>query len=656
MAQIITSRWWGGGVWAYKYKWSVDYYEDLPTSWMKIWDTYNVVNAFTKDGKEYPAWTNVAWTWTEWDALWWSIDLSEYQKKLVEWNGIDINQTTNEISVDTTVIATKQDLTTKQDTISDLATIRQWAAKWATAIQPNDNVSELANDAWYIDKDVNNLTNYTKTEDLPDFTKYQLKSNMVTSLNSADDTHYPTAKAVKDAISSAWGWDVSWPNSSTDWHLAVFDWNTGKIIKDWWAAPTPTTVVDNLNSTSTTSALSANQGRVLNNSISTINWKIPSAASTTNQLADKDYVNDSINSVTAYYITKNAQGAQFATYSELANATTFYSGGVVRVPTRNDYTIVLDDENHDHATTRYIYNDGWEYQYTVNETALTQAQLNALNSWITSAKVSQYDGYASGKQDALVSGTNIKTINNESILWTGDITISAPTYTAGNWIDITNDEISVDSTVALSSDVNTKTFYLSSTSDLTNAQAAYDWYVAGKNPIVVYWTEKPIYIVYDTSDWLRFRSSDDKKSWTKTSTMVNYWRMLSLVVSNWTVASISTWDYTGNAINVLSTGINYSTPYTPQYAWSPATKKYVDDKKSEISVTLTTAGWSSNTQSVTATGVTASNTVIVSPNPSSMSAYTNAKVFCSAQGSNSLTFSCTDTPTGDIVVNVVILN
>jgi hypothetical protein len=51
----------------------------------------------------------------------------------------------------------------------------------------------------------------------------------------------------------------------------------------------------------------------------------------------------------------------------------------------------LDDENHDHATTRYIYNTNWEYQYTVNETALTTAQVNALNSWITSAKVTCYD-------------------------------------------------------------------------------------------------------------------------------------------------------------------------------------------------------------------------------------------------------------------------
>ena len=545
MVQIITnSNWWGGGVWVYKYKGSVDYYADLPTSWMKIWDTYNVVNAFTKDEKEYPAWTNVAWTGTDWDPLWWSIDLSEYQKKLVEWDGIDIDQTTNEISVENTVI--------------------QWASKWATAIQPNDNISELNNDAWYIDKDVNNLTNYTKTSDLPDFTTYQLKSNMVTSLNSADNDHYPTAKAVKDAITSSWGWDVTWPSSSVDGHLAVFDWATGKIIKDWWAIPTPTTVVDNLNSTSATSALSANQGNVLKWITDTINWKIPSAATTSNQLADKQFVNDAINSVTAYYITKNAAGDQFATKAELDAATVFYSGWVVRTPTRNDYTIVLDDETHNDEVTRYIYNSGWEYQYTINESPLTQAQLDALNSWITSGKVSSYDSVVSTiawywnivthnasefataaqgwkadtalqpndniselnndawyitwvdwgdigwtlsnqvdlqnalnakandsgvvhttwaetiawtktfstspvvpdktadatntwtaiateaqvykKQDELVSWTNIKTINWESVLGSWNISISAPSYTAGNWIDITSYEIWLDGT------------------------------------------------------------------------------------------------------------------------------------------------------------------------------------------------------------------
>lgn len=28
--------------------------------------------------------------------------------------------------------------------------------------------------------------------------------------------------------------DVTWPSSATNWHLAVFDWATWKLIKDWW--------------------------------------------------------------------------------------------------------------------------------------------------------------------------------------------------------------------------------------------------------------------------------------------------------------------------------------------------------------------------------------------------------------------------------------
>lgn len=56
--------------------------------------------------------------------------------------------------------------------------------------------------------------------------------------------------------------------------------------------------------------------------------------------------------------------------------------------------------------------------------ALTTAQLSACNSGITSSKVSTYDGYSSkisAKQDALVSGTNIKTINNLSLLGSGNL-------------------------------------------------------------------------------------------------------------------------------------------------------------------------------------------------------------------------------------------
>ena len=194
--------------------------------------------------------------------------------------------------------------------------------------------------------------------------------------------------------------------------------------------------------------------------INSIDAVIPSAATSSNQLADKDYVNDWINSVTAYYITKNAQGDQWATRAELFAATTFYSWWVVRVPTKNDYTIVLSDEQHDNATTRYIYNSGWEYQYTVNETAMTQAQLDAINSWITSAKVSTYDGYASTiawKQATLVSGTNIKTVNNTSLLGSGDIAVQATISdlatirtNATNWATVVSGDSGVTYTIKVS--------------------------------------------------------------------------------------------------------------------------------------------------------------------------------------------------------------
>lgn len=210
---------------------------------------------------------------------------------------------------------------------------------------------------------LSNGCNYLKSCDLPDLSWYQLKCNMVCDLTWADNNHYPTAKAVVDAMGCLWWWDMLKAtydpcNCSDD----AFDYN------NFYNTPNM--------------CCYAQICDIPTDNCQLANWCC---------YADCDYVNNSINSVTAYYITKNAQWDQFATYAELAAATTFYSGWQVRIPTRNDYTIVLADENHDNATTRYIYNSGWEYQYTVNETALTQAQLDALNSGITCSKVDCYD-------------------------------------------------------------------------------------------------------------------------------------------------------------------------------------------------------------------------------------------------------------------------
>lgn len=131
--------------------------------------------------------------------------------------------------------------------------------------------------------------------------------------------------------------------------------------------------------------------------VAPINAKIPAQASSINQLADKDFVNSSIENVAAYYITKDAAGNPFATKAELNAATVFYSGGAVRTPTRNDYCVVLADESKtitetgENPTTRYLYYNGWNYQYVVNRSGLTAAQWSAVNSGITAAAVTQIE-------------------------------------------------------------------------------------------------------------------------------------------------------------------------------------------------------------------------------------------------------------------------
>lgn len=80
-------------------------------------------------------------------------------------------------------------------------------------------------------------------------------------------------------------------------------------------------------------------------------------------------------------------------------------------------------------------------------------------------------------------------------------------------------------------------------------------------------------------------------------------------------------------------------------------------KPSITAVTLTASGWDSTalTQTVTVTDILADETkqlIQVMPTPASMTAVTAAGAYCSAQGADSLTFTCSTVPTEDIVFNI----
>lgn len=116
-----------------------------------------------------------------------------------------------------------------------------------------------------------------------------------------------------------------------------------------------------------------------NTRITAIEGKIPNQASASNQLADKEFVNSSINSLASTY------RGSFDTKADLDAWQTANPS----VASNNDYAYVHTDETHNNETWRYTFvQQGdqvgqWEPQFKVSSAPFTAAQLAALNSGAT---------------------------------------------------------------------------------------------------------------------------------------------------------------------------------------------------------------------------------------------------------------------------------
>lgn len=116
--------------------------------------------------------------------------------------------------------------------------------------------------------------------------------------------------------------------------------------------------------------------------ISTINGKIPQQASSSNQLADKDFVNSSISTNTANFRGTSATGLTEAQFLAWADTLT---------KTNNDYVFwnTVDSDGNT-IYKRYKYNGtNWIYEYTLNNSSFTANQWASINSGITSSDVTQ---------------------------------------------------------------------------------------------------------------------------------------------------------------------------------------------------------------------------------------------------------------------------
>ena len=112
-------------------------------------------------------------------------------------------------------------------------------------------------------------------------------------------------------------------------------------------------------------------------------------------------VDNKITTFVAHYLTgKDSAGhfVPFATRAALDYAKQhhteedpqFFYAGEPFTPTKNDYCVVLADETVGGKTARYSFvgewpTGSWQYQYTINDTAFSEAQWAAINSGVTGA-------------------------------------------------------------------------------------------------------------------------------------------------------------------------------------------------------------------------------------------------------------------------------
>lgn len=117
--------------------------------------------------------------------------------------------------------------------------------------------------------------------------------------------------------------------------------------------------------------------------IATINSYILSDTTATNQLVNKSFVNSSIASNTATFI---------GTFNSVAELEA-YAG----TKTPNDYAFVkTTDASGNTIFNRYKWTGtAWLYEYSLNNSSFTAAQWEAINSTITTAKVTSYESHIS---------------------------------------------------------------------------------------------------------------------------------------------------------------------------------------------------------------------------------------------------------------------
>ena len=182
----------------------------------------------------------------------------------------------------------------------------------------------------------------------------------------------------------------------------------------------------------------------LGDQVAAIESKIPAEATAANQLADKAFVTEKTDELAADIAALDADKQDKITDLDAIRAGAAKGATALQSYTETDPTVpsyvkAITQDNisawnakqpaGDYATKEELATKQDKGDYATKtalttglnskQNTLTTAQLNAVNSGITSAKVTSYDEYATTKQDKLTAGTNITISANNVISATG---------------------------------------------------------------------------------------------------------------------------------------------------------------------------------------------------------------------------------------------
>lgn len=397
----------------------------LPTDEFPVWVTVGRVNS--SDGW-YQSWTMLNFKTTSWDYGRWIYGTDNHiyydtwswiWQQIYTWPEVDalFQQLRSELATvaftwDYNDLINRPTIPVVWDGI--LTITQNWTSmwtfsanqQWASTVALTDTTYPSMT-AWELGTGTDTTQRTVSAKVIADYVWWKVANAYIYKGSVADYAHLPssnlTAWDVYNVVAEhttspkfvAWS-NVAWNGSSRD----VLGWEFN--------------IIDNLTSTSTTDALSANQWRILQGQIDDLSalWKFLSLRDATTWLpisfpmatpysySTWDYfVVETVSSATPPVNYRPVGSSYDGTASSTAETDELEVWDVYIY----DGSVWLLQSNHWKSVT--FANIAWQ---PTDNTNLATALGN--------------------KQDTLVSGTNIKTINSQSILWNGDLSITIPTY------------------------------------------------------------------------------------------------------------------------------------------------------------------------------------------------------------------------------------